>query len=150
MRMRIVRVLKNSQSRPQQQRIKDFEGNLKVDFLDMLHSFLQFYNNNTFWAIAYDQGAKPLWKLKLVELGASLFLIEMLFNWNTSAWMYMICLEQYRVILFQRYIFIFQKLLVASAKKHSTNYTQTVAAWFHVHSFTQKQESQNMNACSSA
>jgi len=51
-------------------------------FLDKLHSPLQFYNKNTSSTIVYDQGANRLRKFILVELGASLFLIELLFNWK--------------------------------------------------------------------
>ena len=62
----------------------------------------QFYNKNTSSTIVYDQGAKCLRKFILVWLGASLVLIELLFNWNTSACMYMIRLEQHRNYLLQK------------------------------------------------
>ena len=70
-------------------------------FLDKLQSPLQFYNKNTSSTIVYDQGVNRLRKFILVWLGASLVLIELLFNWNTSACMYVIRLEQCRIIYFK-------------------------------------------------
>ena len=72
--------------------------------LDKLHSSLPFYNKNTSSSTVYDQGANRLRKFILLELGASLFLIELLFTENTSACMYMIRLEQCRIIYFKRFI----------------------------------------------
>ena len=64
-------------------------------------SSLPIYNKNTSSTIVYDQGANRLRKFILVWLGASLVLIELLFNWNTSACMYVIRLEQCRIIYFK-------------------------------------------------
>ena len=50
---------------------------------------------------------------------------------------------KYRVLVQNTHFLSVQKILGASPTNHSThsNYTQTVAAQFHVHSFTQKRES---------
>jgi hypothetical protein len=73
--MRIVCVLKNkSVTTPAAKRIKVFEGNSKVTFS------LQCYNKNTSSTIVYDQSVNRLRKFILVELGASLVLIEFLFT----------------------------------------------------------------------
>ena len=79
-RMRIVCVLKKVSHDSSSKRIKILKEIRRQMFLDKLHSPLQFYNKNTSSTIVYDQGANRLRKFILVQLGASLFLIELLFN----------------------------------------------------------------------